>query len=93
MLRSPDAGINPYLAFAMIIQAGLAGVRNEEVLPPPVDKKLAEVPEEVRNSYGMLPLSLQEAVNCAKQSEFLQQDNLKDISARFIKLVEENELA
>lgn len=90
ILRSPDAGINPYLAFAMVIQAGLAGVRNEEILPPPVDKKFSE---EERNSYGMLPLSLQEAVNCAKQSEFLQQDNLKDISARFIKLIEENELA
>ncbi|MCL2071872.1 MAG: glutamine synthetase family protein, partial [Oscillospiraceae bacterium] len=39
-LRSPDPSLNPYLAFAMIISAGLCGIENSMSLPPSVDADL-----------------------------------------------------
>ena len=89
VLRSPDSGINPYLAFAIVIQAGLAGVRGKEILPPPVDKSSRLVKDEEKASYDKLPLSLTEAVECAKKSGFLQNSPCKDIANRFIEVIEQ----
>lgn len=93
VLRSPDSGINPYLAFAMVIRAGLEGVKNQEQLPPPVDKSSRLVNDEEKASYDKLPESLQEAVDYAKNSSFIQSTFCKDISNRFIEVVEENLLS
>lgn len=89
VLRSPDSGINPYLAFAIVIQAGLAGVRGKEILPSPVDKSSRLVKDEEKASYDKLPLSLTEAVECAKKSAFLQNSPCKDIANRFIEVIEQ----
>lgn len=40
-LRSPDPYINPYLAFSVLIEAGLKGIINKEKLPPAVDSDLS----------------------------------------------------
>ena len=92
VLRSPDSGINPYLAFAIVIQAGLAGVRNKEQLPPPVDKSGRHMTDEEKAKFEKLPLSLQEAVDCAKNSKFIQDTACKDIANRFIEVIEKNRL-
>ena len=89
VLRSPDSGINPYLAIAMVIQAGIAGINNKEQLPPPVDKSSRLVKDEEKASFDKLPCSLQEAVECAKNSDFLQNGNCKDIANRFIEVIEQ----
>ena len=88
VLRSPDSGINPYLALAIVIQAGLAGVRGKEQLPPPVDKSSRLVKDEEKAAFDKLPLSLSEAVECAKHSSFLQEGACKDIANRFIEVIE-----
>lgn len=90
VLRSPDSGINPYLAFAMLIQAGLAGVRNKEELPPPMDKSSRLMKEEEKSGCNKLPLSLEEAVECAKNSTFLQDGVCRDIANRFIEVIEQH---
>ncbi len=89
VLRSPDSGINPYLAIAMVIQAGLAGVRGEEKLPSPVDKSSRLMRDEEKAGYDRLPSSLVEAMEYAKKSDFLQNTNCKDIANRFIEVMEQ----
>ena len=40
ILRSPDSGINPYVAFGMVVRAGLDGVKTKETIPPPVGVRM-----------------------------------------------------
>ena len=61
-LRSPDCTANPYLAFALIINAGLDGVEAREELPAP----------SVGMSKLALPSSLESAINLAEKSEFIK---------------------
>lgn len=42
-LRSPDSGINPYLAFALILQTCLDGIRSEIDPPQPIEKNLFQL--------------------------------------------------
>ena len=88
ILRSPDSGINPYLAFTVLIRAGLAGIKNKEKLPEPVDRSWRHLTEAEKASYQKLPMSLEEAVDCAKNSAFLNEDEaLKDVVERFLAVI------
>ena len=69
-LRSPDPSCNPYLAFALLIYAGLDGVRAASSLPAPADVNLFTAPEQVTASYRKLPGTLGEARQAARASEF-----------------------
>ena len=69
-LRSPDPSCNPYLAFALLIYAGLDGVRAAYALPAPADVNLFTAPEQVTASYRKLPGTLDEARQAARASEF-----------------------
>ena len=69
-LRSPDPSCNPYLAFALLIYAGLDGVRAASSLPAPADVNLFTAPERVTASYRKLPGTLDEARQAARASEF-----------------------
>ena len=69
-LRSPDPSCNPYLAFALLIYAGLDGVRAASSLPTPADVNLFTAPEQVTASYRKLPGTLDEARQAARASEF-----------------------
>ena len=59
-LRSPDALSNPYLAYALLIHAGLYGIKNKLTLP-----------EEVDGESILLPKSRKEAKKMAEDSEFI----------------------
>ena len=69
-LRSPDPSCNPYLAFALLIYAGLDGVRTASSLPAPADVPLFPAPEQVTASYRQLPGTLGEAKQAARASDF-----------------------
>lgn len=71
-LRSPDPEANPYLAFALIIHAGLYGIRERLDLPMVADLNLYKAPPEILDQYGQLPGSLQEARKLALESAFIQ---------------------
>ncbi|PWR70287.1 type I glutamate--ammonia ligase [Methanospirillum stamsii] len=62
-LRSPDPTCNPYLLFAAMIAAGLDGIKNKILPPPPTDVNIYHLSEEERKNRGieMLPGSLIEA--------------------------------
>jgi glutamine synthetase len=63
-LRSPDPSCNPYLAFAVIIKAGLDGIKNKIAPPPPVNQNIFQMTEEELNRLGVntLPQNLGEAI-------------------------------
>ena len=69
-LRSPDAACNPYLAFALLIYAGLDGVKKNLPLPAPADVNLFTAPESVTQAFCTLPGNLPEAKQLAKSSAF-----------------------
>ena len=73
-LRSPDSACNPYLAFACMLAAGMAGI--EEGVSPvsAVEENVFEMSEEKRKKQGIkrLPGNLHEATMLAEQSDFLK---------------------
>ncbi len=87
ILRSPDSCINPYLASAIIIQAGLAGMRNEEKLPPALEVNSRFLTEDRSSYLDTLPLSIEEAIECAKNSDFIKNSNFADIADRYIETI------
>ena len=74
-LRSPDALCNPYLAFAVLLQAGLKGIEEHYLLPPLMEENLYTIDETMRSAYNLetLPQSLEEAINLCEQSSFVQE--------------------
>lgn len=72
-LRSPDPTANPYLAFALMIYAGLYGIQNQLALPGAVDQNLFLADLSLLESLKKLPDSLDEARLLAKQSPFIRQ--------------------
>ncbi|MEW6724905.1 MAG: type I glutamate--ammonia ligase [Bacillota bacterium] len=63
-LRSPDPSSNPYLALAVILQAGLDGIRRQLIPPAPVNRNIYEMTQEEREQHGIasLPGRLEEAL-------------------------------
>ncbi len=72
--RAPDPACNPYLAFAVMLAAGMEGVEKGYECPPPVEENVYKMPEERRLSLGidMLPGSLDEAIECTSKSELVR---------------------
>ena len=82
-LRSPDPSLNPYLAFSLILCAGLDGIRNSLILPPAVSADLYTAPAAVTDSLVRLPDSLGAAAELARGSEFSARVVGKDLLAKF----------
>lgn len=63
-VRSPDPSANPYLALAVMLKAGLDGIKNQLELPPQTDRNIYVMDEEERREAGIdsLPLNLHEAL-------------------------------
>ena len=70
-LRSPDPAANPYLAFALIIYAGLEGIKNKAVLPQSTDLNLFTAAPKDLNGLKQLPDSLKNARDVAQNSGFI----------------------
>ena len=73
-LRSPDPACNPYLAFSVMLAAGLEGIEKKYPLPEPAEENVFEMkPEErERRGIGTLPGSLAEAIQLAEGSEVVR---------------------
>ncbi|MFV0438584.1 MAG: type I glutamate--ammonia ligase [Desulfopila sp.] len=69
-LRCPDPTCNPYLAFAMMLTAGLEGVKNNLTPPPEVKKDIFEMTaaEMAAENISVLPANLHEALEELKAS-------------------------
>lgn len=71
-LRSPDPSANPYIAFALLIWAGLNGIQKQAELPKPVDINLFKADAEAVSGLAKLPETLAEAKTAAKNDSFIK---------------------
>jgi glutamine synthetase len=71
--RSPDPACNPYLAFSVMLAAGLKGVEEGYDLPPEATNNIYEMTPEERAAEGIgsLPQSLTEAISAMEESELV----------------------
>lgn len=73
-LRSPDPACNPYLAFAVMLAAGLDGIEKGYELPNEVPQNLYEMTDEERTKIGVkaLPEDLHSAIEICAESELVE---------------------
>jgi glutamine synthetase len=73
-LRSPDPSANPYLALALVLAAGLEGIRDKLVPPPATDGNIYEMTagERKRRKIESLPGDLHEAINEMKKDKLVK---------------------
>ncbi len=72
-LRSPDPTANPYLAFALMIYAGIYGIENELELPYVADLNLYTAKQEALAEFDKLPETLKAACDYACESDFIRE--------------------
>lgn len=72
--RSPDPACNPYLAFAVMLAAGLEGIENNYELPEPIEKDIFELSTEEKEELGIesLPGNLMQAIEKVEQSDLVR---------------------
>ena len=73
--RSPDPACNPYLAFSVMLAAGLEGVKKGYKLPPPANDNIYEMTEQERlkSGIGSLPEDLLEAIRITEKSSLVKE--------------------
>jgi glutamine synthetase len=73
--RSPDPACNPYLAFSVMLAAGLAGIEQKIMPPDPVEENVYKMGEEERlkRRIRQLPGSLWEAIQLTEKSQMVRE--------------------
>jgi len=73
--RAPDPACNPYLAFAVMLAAGLKGIESNYPLPEPVEVDIYHLSASERDRLGIqeLPGSLHEAVTEVEKSALVRE--------------------
>lgn len=71
-LRSPDPTVNPYLAYALLIRAGLDGIEKNMQIPEAVNVNLYKADKILTDKLETLPSTLAEAKEIARNSDFIQ---------------------
>jgi glutamine synthetase len=74
-LRCPDPACNPYLAFALMLRAGLDGIKNKIDPGEPTNVNIFHLSEKEREERGIrsLPADLKEAIDEMKGSKFVKE--------------------
>ena len=73
-VRHPDPACNPYLAFAVMLGAGLKGIEEGLEIPEPTERDIYEMSEEERRDVGIgsLPADLNQAIEIAEGSALMR---------------------
>jgi glutamine synthetase len=73
--RSPDPACNPYLAFSVMLAAGLDGIEKGLQAPEPIEENVYEMSEAERKKRGIgtLPPDLLEAIQLTEKSDMVRQ--------------------
>jgi len=85
-LRNPDPAANPYLAFAVMLAAGLEGIEQQYELPPSVEPNIYKMTADEREAVGLgsLPNNLYEAVRATQESELVHRTLGDHVFERFV---------
>ena len=84
-LRSPDPSCNPYLAFALLLHAGLDGIEEQAVLPAACDRNLFEAGVAEQAGIGRLPETLAEALDLAEGSVWIRKVLPEEVRSQYMK--------
>ncbi|PLR77109.1 type I glutamate--ammonia ligase [Bacillus sp. V3-13] len=89
-VRSVDPSANPYLAMAVLLKAGLDGIKNELNPPAPVDRNIYVMNKEERLAEGIddLPATLAQALDALKANEVITSALGEHILEHFIEAKE-----
>ena len=73
-LRNPDPSCNPYLAFSVMLTAGLEGIKKKYPLPPQITDNIYEMPQAEREKRNIesLPDDLFEAIKITEKSSIVR---------------------
>ena len=73
--RAPDPACNPYLAFSVLLAAGIKGIQEQYPVPPPVEGNMFRMSQEELSVRGIssLPGTLGEAISLAEQSDLIRE--------------------
>ncbi len=84
--RSPDPACNPYLAFAVMLGAGLEGIEQKYELPDPIEEDIFEMNPAERRAHGItdLPGNLYAATLAAEESELVRKILGEHVFHKFI---------
>jgi glutamine synthetase len=87
-LRCPDPSCNPYLAFAVMLKAGLAGIKEDLLPPDPVEQNVYQFDDEslVRSHIETLPTTLFEALDHLKKSKLVHEMMGDHLFEKFIEI-------
>ncbi len=90
-LRCPDPACNLYLAFSVMLAAGLEGINKNYELPEPVEKNIYKLTPEEMKEYGItsLPENLKEAIQETESSELVRKALGDHVFENFIALKKE----
>ncbi|HMR50637.1 MAG TPA: glutamine synthetase family protein [Arachnia sp.] len=71
--RAVDSGVNPYLAYAVLLNAGLKGIEGEYELPPETEDEVFRLSDRERRALGIarLPSNLEQALHLMEGSELV----------------------
>jgi glutamine synthetase len=85
--RSPDPACNPYLAFSVMLAAGLEGIEKGYQAPEPIEENVYEMTEEERERWGIetLPPDLLQAIQLTEKSELVRKALGEHVFDAFIK--------
>ena len=86
--RAPDPACNPYLAFAVMLEAGIDGIQNKIDPGAPVEINIYELTEQEREDMGIkvLPSSLWEAYHALEEDPLILGALGDHISQKFLEL-------
>lgn len=72
-LRSPDPACNPYIAMALILNAGAEGIERQLPVREAIEQDLSDTPLSILEKLDSLPNSLSEAVELCRASDFVHE--------------------
>ena len=86
MYHVPDPACNPYLAFAVMLAAGLKGIEDEYELPDPIEEDIYKMSKKEKTARGIttLPDNLYEAIIEVETSELVKEALGEHIFNKFI---------
>jgi len=85
-IRNPDPSSNPYLAFAVLLKAGLDGIKNKMQVPPPVEEDVFEFDEKKLQEMNIdyLPYNLWRALKALEKNEVISDMFDKEFLNKYI---------